>query len=49
MPIYIHIGGGGVGNWVIFYVAHIEDALRVHLSHFAPSRDVWFGQNKYFT
>ena len=44
----LYIDDRGMANWLIFYQAHIVHALRVHLSIFAPSRDVWFGHNKYF-
>ena len=43
--LYRWLGGGKLGH---FYLAHIECAIRVPLSHFDPSRDVWFGHNKYF-
>ena len=35
-------------NWAILYMAHIEHAIRVHLSHLVPFRDVWLGHNEYF-
>ena len=46
--INLYIDGQGMANWAIFYLAHKEHVIRVHLSHFGPSTDVWFGQNKYF-
>ena len=46
--LYLYIDDRRIANWLILYQAHIVHALRVHLSHFAPSRDVWFGHNKYF-